>query len=39
MTKSRGIINPRRQWTNEEDRIIAEHYPYTASTELCDLLG
>lgn len=39
MTKSRGIRTPRRQWTNEEDRIIAEHYPYTSSTELCDLLG
>lgn len=39
MTKSRGILPPRRQWTNEEDRIIAEHYPYTSSTELCDLLG
>lgn len=39
MTKSRGIIAPRRQWTNEEDRIIAEHYPHTSSSELCDLLN
>lgn len=39
MTKSKGILPPRRQWTNEEDRIIADHYPYTSSTELCDLLG
>lgn len=39
MTKSRGLINPRRQWTNEEDRIIAEHYPHTPYKELCDLLG
>lgn len=39
MTKSRDIINPRRQWTNEEDRIIAEHYPHTPFKELCDLLG
>lgn len=39
MTKSRGAINPRRQWTNEEDRIIAEHYPLTSSTELSELLG
>ena len=39
MTKSRGILPPRRQWTNEEDRIIAEHYPHTPFKELCDLFG
>lgn len=39
MTKSRGILAARRQWTNEEDRIIAEHYPMTSSTELSELLG
>lgn len=39
MTKSRGIIAPRRQWTNEEDRIIAEHYPHTPYKELCELLN
>lgn len=39
MTKSRGIQTPRRQWTNEEDRIIAEHYPHTPYKELCELLG
>lgn len=39
MSKSDEIITLRRQWTNEEDRLIAEHYPYTSSTELCDLLG
>lgn len=39
MTKSRGIIAPRRKWTNEEDRIIVEHYPHTSSAELCDLLN
>lgn len=39
MSKSRGILPPRRKWTNEEDRIIAEHYPYTPFRELCNLLG
>lgn len=39
MTKSRGILSPRRQWTNEEDRIIAEHYPHTPQRELCELLN
>lgn len=39
MTKSKGILPPRKQWTNEEDRILAEHYPYTSSAELCELLS
>lgn len=39
MTKSRNIIASRKQWSNEEDRIIAEHYPVTSSTELAELLG
>lgn len=37
MTKSRGIRNPPRRWSNEEDAIIAEHYPHTPTGELLDL--
>lgn len=39
MTKSKGILAARRQWTNEEDRIIAEHYPHTPAKEVQQLLG
>lgn len=39
MTKSRGILGPRRAWTEYEDQVLREHYATTLTADLAELLG
>lgn len=37
MTKSRGILGPRKKWTDEERKMIAYLYPFTLAETLAKL--
>jgi hypothetical protein len=39
MTKSRGILGPRRRWTESEDDVLRERYASTLTADLASLLG
>ena len=38
MTKSRGILGPRRRWTEYEDEVLRQHYATTLTVDLAELL-
>jgi hypothetical protein len=39
MTKSRGILPPKRWWTPAEEQAMRERYPHTPTAELAAALG
>lgn len=39
MTKSKGILTPRRFWSDYEDQVMRQHYPTTVATDLAELFG
>lgn len=39
MTKSRGILAPRKPWTAAEEALLRERFPTTITRELAGLLG
>ena len=39
MTKSRGILAPRRPWTEFERAVLLKHYAETLTEDLAELLG
>lgn len=39
MTKSRGILGPRKRWSDYEDAVLRKHYATTLTVDLAELLG
>lgn len=39
MTKSRGILGPRKRWTDYEREVLRTHYALTLTADLAELLG
>lgn len=39
MTKSRGILGPRKRWTEYEREVLRVHYARTLTADLAELLG
>jgi hypothetical protein len=39
MTKSRGILAPRKPWTDAEEALLREQFPTTVTRQLAELMG